>query len=28
VDYIAAIQEGATFVRVGKAILGPRVIKK
>jgi pyridoxal phosphate enzyme (YggS family) len=26
-DFIAAIQEGATFVRIGKAILGPRVIK-
>jgi pyridoxal phosphate enzyme (YggS family) len=26
VDYIAAIQEGATFVRIGKAILGPRSI--
>jgi pyridoxal phosphate enzyme (YggS family) len=24
VDYITAIQEGATFVRVGQAILGPR----
>jgi len=23
-DYIAAVQEGATFVRVGQAILGPR----
>jgi hypothetical protein len=23
-DYIAAVQEGATYVRVGKAILGPR----
>ena len=27
VDFIAAIQEGATFVRIGKAILGPRAIK-
>jgi PLP dependent protein len=26
VDFIAAIQEGATFVRIGQAILGPRVI--
>jgi pyridoxal phosphate enzyme (YggS family) len=26
VDFVAAIQEGATFVRVGQAILGPRVI--
>jgi len=24
-DFIAAVQEGATFVRVGQAILGPRV---
>jgi PLP dependent protein len=24
VDYVTAIQEGATFVRVGQAILGPR----
>jgi PLP dependent protein len=24
VDYIAAIQEGATFIRIGQAILGPR----
>jgi uncharacterized pyridoxal phosphate-containing UPF0001 family protein len=23
-DYIAAIEEGATIVRVGQAILGPR----
>jgi hypothetical protein len=27
VDFLAAIQEGATFVRIGKAILGPRTIK-
>jgi PLP dependent protein len=26
-DYIAAVQEGATFVRVGQAILGPRAYK-
>jgi hypothetical protein len=26
-DYIAAVQEGATFVRVGQAILGPRANK-
>ena len=24
VDFIAAVQEGATFVRIGQAILGPR----
>jgi uncharacterized pyridoxal phosphate-containing UPF0001 family protein len=24
VDFVAAIQEGATFVRIGQAILGPR----
>jgi pyridoxal phosphate enzyme (YggS family) len=24
VDFVAAIQEGATFVRIGRAILGPR----
>jgi hypothetical protein len=23
-DFVAAVQEGATFVRVGQAILGPR----
>jgi pyridoxal phosphate enzyme (YggS family) len=27
-DYVAAVQEGATFVRVGTAILGPRTINK
>ena len=26
VDFVAAIQEGATFVRIGQAILGPRAI--
>jgi pyridoxal phosphate enzyme (YggS family) len=26
-DYIAAVQEGATFVRIGQAILGPRANK-
>ena len=26
-DFVAAVQEGATFVRVGQAILGPRAIK-
>jgi len=26
VDFIAAIEEGATYVRVGKAILGPRLV--
>jgi pyridoxal phosphate enzyme (YggS family) len=26
VDYVAAVQEGATYVRVGTAILGPRTI--
>jgi PLP dependent protein len=26
VDFIAAIQEGATMVRIGQAILGPRII--
>jgi PLP dependent protein len=26
IDYVAAIQEGSTFVRVGQAILGPRKI--
>jgi uncharacterized pyridoxal phosphate-containing UPF0001 family protein len=26
VDFIAAIEEGATYVRVGQAILGPRPI--
>lgn len=25
VDYVAAIQEGATYLRIGQAILGPRV---
>ena len=25
VDFLAAIQEGATFVRIGQAILGPRL---
>jgi uncharacterized pyridoxal phosphate-containing UPF0001 family protein len=24
VDYPVAIQEGATFIRIGEAILGPR----
>ena len=24
VDFLAAVQEGATFVRIGQAILGPR----
>ncbi len=24
-DFVAAVQEGATFVRVGQAILGPRI---
>jgi pyridoxal phosphate enzyme (YggS family) len=28
VDFIPAIQEGATFVRIGQAILGPRVTKR
>ncbi len=28
VDYQVAIQEGATFVRIGEAILGPRLIKR
>jgi hypothetical protein len=23
-DFVAAVQEGATFVRIGQAILGPR----
>jgi hypothetical protein len=27
-DFIAAVQEGATFVRVGQAILGPRTYNK
>ncbi len=27
-DFIAAVQEGATFVRIGQAILGPREINK
>jgi PLP dependent protein len=27
-DYVAAVQEGATYVRVGTAILGPRTINK
>ena len=27
-DYVAAVHEGATFVRVGTAILGPRTINK
>jgi PLP dependent protein len=27
-DFIAAVQEGATFVRVGQAILGPRIYTK
>lgn len=26
-DFVAAVQEGATFVRVGQAILGPRIYK-
>ena len=26
-DFVAAIQEGATYVRVGQAILGPRTNK-
>jgi uncharacterized pyridoxal phosphate-containing UPF0001 family protein len=26
VDFIAAIEEGATYVRVGQAILGPRPV--
>jgi PLP dependent protein len=26
VDFVAAIQEGATFLRIGQAILGPRTI--
>lgn len=28
IDYMAAIQEGATYVRIGQAILGPRLIQK
>ena len=28
VDYVAAVQEGATYVRIGQAILGPRAIRK
>ena len=27
VDYPVAVQEGATFVRIGEAILGPRSVK-
>ncbi len=26
VDFIAAIEEGATYVRVGQAIFGPRPV--
>jgi PLP dependent protein len=28
VDFVAAVQEGATYVRVGTAILGPRIMNK
>jgi len=28
VDFIAAVEEGATYVRVGQAILGPRPVYK